>query len=68
MLTRLLVIFLLISLCGAWGFGMTVPSAGTTDAVDIAPVAGGSDLTDQQLILVVVGAVCATILLLALIS
>jgi hypothetical protein len=68
MLTRLLVILVLISLCGAWGFGMTVPSAGTTDAPQIAPVAGGSNLSDQELILVVVGAVCATILLLALIN
>lgn len=69
MLNRLIAILVLVCLAMAPAFGMSVPSnsSGLSSPAQ-PPHAGGAKLTNQEIILISVGAVCATVLLLALID
>jgi len=68
---RLTAILVMLFLVSPLAFGMQVPSQGhTDDSVPVKPHPGGAaqQLSTQETVLIAVGAVCATILLLALLN
>jgi hypothetical protein len=60
-------IVLIVCLLTSSAFAMPVPSQNTESSVK-TEVKGGGTLTDKELILIVIGAVCGTVILLALID
>jgi hypothetical protein len=69
MLNKLIVILVLVCVTVTPAFCMNVPSGSSgSSASTQQPHAGGAKLTTQEIVLISVGAVCATVLLLALID
>ena len=68
MLNRVIIILVVLCFTASVSFGMNVPSQGAETPQPPKPHAGGKQMTTQEIVLISVGAVCATILLLALID
>ena len=69
-MTRLIIMMLIVCvLVSSTGFGMTVPSSPSQSYMDEGVVqTGGRHMSDDELVLMVVGIVCGTILVLAILN
>ena len=68
MAVKTLVCALVLCLLATSGFGLNVPSGDNTGEQPAVQPRGGGMSEEQQIILIVVGAVCGTILLLAILD
>lgn len=68
MLRKTLVIAIIFCLISSFAFSLPVPSQDEGDAPQSEAIGGGGQMTDQELILVIVGGVLGTIILLSILN